>query len=207
MHVLLKFLLAHASAFMHPYPKGTFGNKNVNVGLRYFSLHDVPIFFATVVPSIQNLNAIDFDNEHGRPHDMPGHVRRNLDAVLLSLNSKLDGINTLQAVQNLLVIEECLVSLHLGGIAHEIVVYIFGGFCHIDLTFVVVPSEEVGKRTAVVQMCVGYYHHRDLLWVYAVEERKAVGILLVYHETAVEHYFFGVDGQNEAGSAYFAARA
>jgi hypothetical protein len=174
--------------------------------LRYFSLHDVAIFFATVVSSVENLDPIHFNNEHGRAYNMSRHIGCYLDAIFFGLNPKLNRINAFQTVQNLLVIEQSLVPLDLGGIANQIVVDIFGGFGHVDLAFVVVPGQEVRKRTAVVQMCMGYYDHCDLFGVDAVEERQTVGVLLVYHQSAVQHYLFRVYGQDQARTAHLAAR-
>lgn len=75
---------------------------------------------------------------------------------------------------------------------------------HIDLALVVEPSQEVGQSPAVVEVRVGYYHHRDLVDVHLVEQGQTVRVLLVDHEPAVQHYLLVVDGQDQAAPAHLA---
>jgi hypothetical protein len=113
---------------------------------------------------------------------MPCHIWGNLYALLISLYPELHRVDTFKTVQDLLVVEKRFVSLHLGSVANEVVVNIFGGFGHVYFFFVVgVASQEVWESTAVVEVGVGDDDHRDLFRVNAVKEWQTVGVLLVYH--------------------------
>lgn len=95
MHVLLELLLPHPSTLMHSYTESALRDENIHIGLRDFCLHDVSILLATIIPCVENLDAVDLDNEHGRSYDMPSHVRRDLDAFFLGLHSELNRVNSL----------------------------------------------------------------------------------------------------------------
>lgn len=207
MHVLLELLLAHPPALVHPDPERALGDEDVHVGLRDLRLHDVSVLLATVVARVEDLHAIDLDDEHGGAYDVSGHVGRDLDALLLGLHSELYGVNPLQTVEYLLGVEERAVFLHLGGVPNEIVVDILGGLGHVNLLPVAVIGEEVGQRAAVIEVGVRDEDHGQFFGVDVAEEGQAVGVLLVDHQPAVQHDLLAVDGQDEARPAHLAPRA
>ena len=57
----------------------------------------------------------------------------------------------------------------------------------------------------MVEMGVGYDDHGYLFGVHFVEKRQTISVLLVDHESAVEHDLFVVDGEDEATAAHLAA--
>lgn len=82
---------------------------------------------------------------------------------------------------------------------------IFGGFGHIDLlTICRIISEEVGQRSAVIEMRVRDEYHGEFLWIDMAKERQAVSIFLVDHEAAIQHDLLVVDGEYETGATHFA---
>lgn len=150
VHVLLKFLLAHASALMHPNSKCALGDQDINIRLRNLSFHNVAIFLATVISRVENLNPVYFDDEHRCPHNMPSHIGRYLDAFFLSLNPKFNGYYSFKTVENLLCVEECALFLNFSGIPDQIMIDIFCRFGHVDLFFVFELGEEVGESATMV---------------------------------------------------------
>jgi len=145
-----------------PYSKGAFRYENIHVLLRNLRLHDVTILLTAVIPSVENFYSIDFYYEHGSSDNMPCHIRRELDAIFLRLYSKFHRLYAFHAVLDMLIVKESLFSLHLCSVSYQVLVYIFGGASHIDLSFVVVLVKEIGKGTAVVKVSVGNDHKLNL---------------------------------------------
>lgn len=203
MDVLLKFLLPHAATLVHSDSECALRDEDVHVLLGNFCLHDISILFAAVVTSVEDPHTVNFNDEHGCPHNVPGNVGRELDSVVFGLDSELDGADAFHAVLDVLVVEKGFLSLDLGSVSDQVLVDVFGGPGHVDLSLVVVLVEEVGKGSTVVEVGVGDDHQLNLGGVDLVKEGKTVGVLLVDHQPAVKHYLFLVDGQDEAGSTHF----
>ena len=87
-HFLPKVLFTNVAVGMDTSPKGALRDQDINIGWRNFSLHDVPIFFATEVSCIENFHSINFDDEHGSSNDMPRHIRCNLDPIFFNFHSE-----------------------------------------------------------------------------------------------------------------------
>jgi hypothetical protein len=105
MNIFLEFLLPHATTLVDPDAKSALGNENIDIRLRDLRLHDVSIFFATVVASVQDFDAVDLDDEHRCSHDVSSNIRGYLYALLLHLHSELYWTDALQTIQDLLRVE------------------------------------------------------------------------------------------------------
>ena len=138
MNVLLEFLFPAMTTLMNSFAESALRNENINVFLGNLSFHDVPIFLAAVISSVQYSNSIDLNDEHGCSHDMSGHVWGELDSSFFGLDSELDCPNSFHAVLDLLIVEESFIFLYFGGISDEVVVNLFGGSGHEYFLFVVV---------------------------------------------------------------------
>lgn len=185
MNIFLEFLLPHATTLVDPDAKSAFRNENIDIRLRDLCFHDVPIFFATVIACVQNFDPVDLDDEHRCSHDMSGNIGGDLNALLFHLHSELYWTDALQAIQDLLRVEQSPIFLNFGGISDEIVIDVLGGFGHIDFFTVGIVSQEIGECTAVVEMGVGDEDHGKFFWIDVAEEGQTVGVLLVDHEAAV----------------------
>jgi len=161
VNVLLELLLPHPPALVHPHPEGTLRNEDIDVGLGNLGLHDIPILLAAIVPSVEHFHPIDFDDEHGCSHDMSSYIRGKFNSFLFCLHSKLHGIDSFEAVQDLLGVEERLVLLHLRSISDQVVIDVLCGLRHKYLLLEIgVMREEEGQSTAVVQVRVGDEYQR-----------------------------------------------
>ena len=199
VHVLLELLLPHPPALVHPHPKGTLRNQDIDIGLGNLGLHDIPILLAAIVPSVEHFHPIDFDDEHGCSDDMSSYIGGKFNSFLFCLHSELDWIDPFEAVQNLLGVEERLVLLHLRSISDQVVIDVLCGLGHKYLLLEIgVMREEEGQSTAVVQVRVGDEYQRELFRVDAFEEGQTVLIFLIDHEPAVQHDLFVIDGQDQA---------
>lgn len=69
-------------------PKGALWDENVNISGRYFSLHNVSIFFTTEITCVQDLDPIDLDHEHSSAHNMACNIRCNFYSLLFNLDTK-----------------------------------------------------------------------------------------------------------------------
>jgi hypothetical protein len=96
--VFLKLLLPETTVLVGPRPESALGDEDVDVLLRNLRFHDIPILFTTIISSVENPHSIDFDDKHRSSNDMPSDIRSDLDPVLLSLDSKLNWVNTFQTV-------------------------------------------------------------------------------------------------------------
>lgn len=130
MNILLELLLSHPSTLMYPHPEGTLRNQNIDIRLRNFSFHDIPIFLTTIISRIQHLDPINLNNEHSCSHNMPSHIWSEFNPLLLCLYSELDWIDSLKTVQYLLGVEECFILLHLSSISDQVMIDILCRFGH-----------------------------------------------------------------------------
>lgn len=151
--------------------ESAFGDEDIHIGLWDFCFHDVSIFFAAIVTSIENLDAIDLDNEHGCAYDVPCNVRSYLDALLFGLYSELHRADALQTVQNLLSIEQRPILLHFSSVSDQIMIDIFGGLGHVDLLAIGIVGKEIGESPAMIEMCMRDEDHGEFFWVDMAEKR------------------------------------
>ena len=101
----------------------------------------------------------------------------------------------------MLIIEEGFLSLNLGSVSYQILVDIFGGTGHVDLSLVVVLVKEVGKGSTMIKMGMSDDDQLDLRWIDFVEERETIRIFLVDHKSTVKHDFLLIDGKDKTGTA------
>lgn len=93
--------------------------------------------------------------------------------------------------------------MHFSCISDQIVVDILRWLSHIHFLFVVKSSKKVRQSSAMVKMGVRNNNHRELLWIDPIKQRQAVSILLIDHESTIEHNLFVVDSEYEARSTHF----
>jgi len=152
---LFKHLLPDGPVFVHSDTKRTFYNQNINIGLRNFGLHDIPIFLTGVVACIQNLHTIDFYDEHGGSYNMTRDISCYFNSFFLQLDAEIDCGNLFHRIANLLLREKSLLITNFKRITDQVMVDVFSWLCHVNFLLVVIVCQEIGQGSTMVKMCVG----------------------------------------------------
>ena len=156
MHQLLELCLPDLSILMLFDAISALDNQHIDIAtLRYLGRLQVPVLLSGVIPSVQNLDPINFYQEHGGPQHVACAVSCELDPLLFALLVVIDSEDTLGGGGHVLRVEELLVGRDASH-SHEVLGDVFvdrlGWVSHEHLPFEACFLREVGETGAVVDV-------------------------------------------------------
>lgn len=111
MHKLLELGLSVVSLLVFFDAVGAFDYQDVDLAVgRYLSWLEVPVLLARVVASIEDLDTVNLDQEHGGTKHVASLVGCELDALPLTLLTEVYQSNFVQTFINVLFAKDLLLG-------------------------------------------------------------------------------------------------
>lgn len=159
-YFLSEYLLPYMSGLVNSCSECWLWYQNINVGLRYFCLHNISILFTTVVSGVKHLDSVNFNQKHGSSNNMSSNIWCYLNALLLHFDSKIYFDNSSLWIFNLLAREQGLLLVsNFKSIFDQIFIDIAGWSRHEHFFLVLSICQKIGQCSTMIEMCMSNNDH------------------------------------------------